>query len=74
MLGIFYAHVYDIYVEPIPLTAVEFGPGTGPVYLSNMECIGNESSLFNCKARGLGNKCSHSEDAGVLCKDESKLL
>ena len=45
-----------------------FGIGSGPVWLDNALCNGNESSLFNC---GISNKdvenCSHAQDAGVIC-------
>ena len=46
-----------------------FGQGSGPVWLDNIACIGNESALFSCGHLGVSitRNCSHSEDAGVRC-------
>ena len=47
-----------------------YGLGTGPVWLSNVNCRGNESSLANCTYTGLNNTgCLHSQDAGLVCSD-----
>ena len=49
-----------------------FGPGNGLIFLDNMRCRGDEASLLECRGSGLGNRCDHSEDAGVFCRDESE--
>ena len=44
------------------------GQGTGPIWLSRLSCIGNESSLTDCAQSNVGTKnCTHSDDAGVNC-------
>ena len=43
-----------------------FGGGSGSVVLDNVQCTGNESSLFDCSTLSVHN-CKHSEDAGVRC-------
>ena len=50
------------------LSRAEYGEGEGQIVLDNVNCIGNESSLFNCPHAGLENhNCNHYEDAAVIC-------
>lgn len=49
-----------------------FGPGSGRVWLDNVNCTGAEAALSECHARPWGsNDCDHGEDAGVVCSGES---
>ncbi|XP_055574566.1 macrophage receptor MARCO isoform X1 [Falco cherrug] len=42
--------------------------GTGPIWLDDVNCSGNERSIFDCSKPDWGvNNCSHQEDAGVDC-------
>ncbi|XP_042628906.1 T-cell differentiation antigen CD6-like isoform X2 [Cyprinus carpio] len=55
-----------------------FGPGTGPIHISQMKCNGSESSLWECDSINTtaSNYCGHKEDAGVVCSEsvESRLI
>ena len=47
----------------------EFGQGIGPIWLANVQCVGNEISITQCNHRGWGVvNCRHYQDAGVVCR------
>ena len=46
-----------------------FGPGGGHVWLSGIDCQGNETRLVNCP-RGDDTCNDHSRDIGVVCESE----
>uniref|UniRef100_A0A8C8SMY0 Soluble scavenger receptor cysteine-rich domain-containing protein SSC5D n=1 Tax=Pelusios castaneus TaxID=367368 RepID=A0A8C8SMY0_9SAUR len=51
-----------------------FGQGTDSIWLHGVYCTGTEAALSECKARPWGdNKCTHGEDAGVVCSGEVHL-
>ena len=54
-----------------------YGPGNGPVYLDDINCIGSEDMLVNCSRRYFGdistNCKTHLEDASVLCTTGKRL-
>ncbi|XP_020606086.1 protein bark beetle-like [Orbicella faveolata] len=51
------------------------GRGTGPTWLDDVNCMGTEESLLECKYPGIGvENCGHFEDVGVECHSLAKLL
>ena len=46
-----------------------FGIGNGHIWLDDVKCHGNESSIEECEHGAWGvSDCRHEEDAGVVCK------
>uniref|UniRef100_A0A669CF09 Deleted in malignant brain tumors 1 protein-like n=1 Tax=Oreochromis niloticus TaxID=8128 RepID=A0A669CF09_ORENI len=53
----------------------QFGAGTGQIWLSDVTCSGNESSLTECKHTGWGNYYyGHYYDVGVICSGPIRLV
>ena len=48
-----------------------FGQGSGPIWLDNVACTGDESRLIDCPYNPTPN-CHHGEDAGVTCTASSE--
>ena len=55
-----------------------FGAGTGPIWLSNVLCTGNEQELSECPHNtnnSFGSQnCNHSHDAGVRCAGNCRFI
>uniref|UniRef100_A0A3Q2VX95 SRCR domain-containing protein n=1 Tax=Haplochromis burtoni TaxID=8153 RepID=A0A3Q2VX95_HAPBU len=46
-----------------------FGQGSGPIWLDDVACFGNESSITDCRHNGLGvHNCRHYDDASIICE------
>lgn len=52
----------------VGLGNAHFGEGTGPIFLDDVTCTGNEDSITTCSFAGYGQSdCDHTEDASVIC-------
>ncbi|NXV26021.1 MARCO protein, partial [Rissa tridactyla] len=50
------------------LSAFTASPGSGQIWLDDVNCRGSEYSIFDCPKPNWGvHNCSHNEDAGVEC-------
>ena len=51
--------------------SARFGQGSGKIWLDDVHCQGNESSIVNCRHRPWGeHNCGHDEDASVICSSK----
>ena len=52
-----------------------FGEGSGSILLNNVECTGNETSIFSCPHNSIGScNCGDNDDAGVECGCKNKII
>ena len=52
----------------IAISNAYFGQGNKSILLDDVECTGNELSIFSCTHMSIGSHdCDHSKDAGVDC-------
>ncbi|XP_072198589.1 antigen WC1.1-like [Excalfactoria chinensis] len=50
-----------------------YGPGSGPIWMDDVGCNGNETALSDCTHKEKHN-CYHGEDAGVTCSGPIRLV
>ena len=53
-----------------------FGQGNGTIWLGDVQCTGREDSLSSCSHNGWGSplRCTHEQDAGVVCQRECMVV
>uniref|UniRef100_A0A8C7AJG6 SRCR domain-containing protein n=1 Tax=Neovison vison TaxID=452646 RepID=A0A8C7AJG6_NEOVI len=57
------------------LGKAHFGPGSGNIFLDNLQCSGVERYLGQCAHSGWSeHNCGHHEDAGVICSGKLRLV
>nr|XP_054515921.1 putative DMBT1-like protein isoform X1 [Pan troglodytes] len=57
------------------LGKAHFGPGSGDIFLDNLQCAGVEHYLGQCTHSGWSeHNCGHHEDASVICSDAEESL
>ncbi|KAH3768292.1 hypothetical protein DPMN_169504 [Dreissena polymorpha] len=50
-----------------------FGPGTGPIYIDQLDCTSDRTSIKDCLYRTTG-VCNHSNDVSLVCNECGKLV
>ena len=52
------------------MTNLHFGQGSGPIYVDELACRENKTSILYCPGNPIGqHDCTHREDIGVICED-----
>eukprot|EP00062_Callorhinchus_milii_P026297 gi/632988245/ref/XP_007883001.1/ PREDICTED: deleted in malignant brain tumors 1 protein-like [Callorhinchus milii] len=51
----------------------QYGEGSGPVWINNVQCAGNETHIWNCPHSTVSSYSGSSSDVGVLCSDHIQL-
>ena len=59
-----------VFVDAKPYHSAYFGRGTGPIFLSRLNCQGSENNLTECSHSQEVFRCSHGQDAGVQCSPQ----
>ena len=68
-------NLYDhtiLFADATAQSGAAFGPGTGPISLNSVGCIGNETRLADCPWTSVTTGCTHSNDASATCVTECK--
>ncbi|XP_025101967.1 deleted in malignant brain tumors 1 protein-like isoform X4 [Pomacea canaliculata] len=56
----------------VAATSNAYGSGAGRIIFDYVKCRGTESSLLDCRYKKLDiTECDHSDDIGVICKEET---
>ena len=51
--------------------ANNYGAGSGPIWIDDLRCTLNDTSLHTCDKRSWGsNNCGHGEDISIRCREE----
>ena len=67
-------YFYIPYTDVATFTGAHFGEGSGPIHMDNVECVGNEDRLLDCVYDSHIDDCSHADDMGVICYNESEFI
>jgi len=52
-----------------------YGPGTGQIWLDDLQCTGSETYIGDCPHNGWGlHDCGHYEDVSIACINASVTL
>ena len=55
------------------LATSEFSPGTGPIFLDELECRGDEERVLECQHFFGIHSCTHDQDAAMRCVGKKRI-
>ena len=68
-------HFLSLYIGGIAYSSAQFGAGSGPIFLDDVQCSSSLSQLLECYSKPiLSHNCLHSADAGVGCEGIATIL
>ncbi|XP_048590445.1 deleted in malignant brain tumors 1 protein isoform X2 [Nematostella vectensis] len=66
---------YPGVLYPILFATKVFGHGSGPVWITDLRCQGNETGMLSCqRSMSFSGVWSHDQDAGVVCRENGTQL
>ena len=68
----FKMYAYLLATDATAQSGAAFGPGSGPISLTNVGCTGNEARLVDCLSSNITGSCTHSRDASATCVQNCK--
>ena len=58
----------DLLSDAIATNRAHFGRQEGPIFLDEIDCLGNETNILEClSVDARDHNCLHWKDAGVIC-------
>ena len=58
------------FIDATALSGGTLGQGSGPIYVVNLRCVGNEDALVNCSYSADTSRCMHAQDAALSCRGQ----
>ena len=74
MCKLYHNYIYLLILDATAHSNARFGQGTGPIFLDNVACTGEEDTLTSCTFDSNTADCFHSDDAGVTCVADCKSM
>ena len=67
--GVWYLILLCVVICRGAMLGNRYGPGSGTIWLDDVQCEGTESSLDSCQHNGWGDHthCGHSDDVSIAC-------
>ena len=61
-------------IDAVAVSTTIYGQGTGPIFIDDLACAGFETNILQCSNDRDTSDCTHSDDAGVQCREQSMIF